>query len=226
MMKQIIRLTGRMIKALVGLFICVLGVVLTINAGIGRAPWDVFYQGLARQTGITFGLAWIYSNIVILFILIWLKEPIGIGTAFDMFICGKIADFLLPLDFLPKGTGFVSGLIIMGIGFFIFASGSCLYMSARLGVGPRDNLMIALVKHAHIPIGTSKIILDGSACLAGWLMGGFVGIGTVVAAFGLGSAIQIVFFLAKFDVKTVKQESFADTFFAIRQKALESIKSL
>jgi uncharacterized membrane protein YczE len=112
---------------------------------------------------------------------------------------------------------FVPGLAMMIAGLFVIALASFFYMGAGYGAGPRDSLMVVLARRTGRPIGFCRVCVEGTALLCGCLLGGRAGIGTVISAFGLGIAVQIVFTLLCFDVQTLHQESFLESCARLRR---------
>jgi len=200
----------RFLRMVIGLFIYSFGIVLTIRANLGLAPWDVFHQGVTKHIPITMGQASIFVGLIIVIIFCIMREKLGLGTIFNMVLIGIFIDFFLSLKFLPDMQNFFSGLLMMIAGLFILAFASFLYIGAGFGAGPRDGLMVAVTKRTKWPVGVVRAVIEVSVLVIGYFLGGYVGIGTVISAFGVSQAVQIVFSLLKFDVKTVKQESLID----------------
>jgi len=195
-----------------GLFLYSLGIVFTINAHIGYAPWDVFHIGLANTVGLSIGTVLILIGIIIGLISVLLGEKIGIGTILNMIFIGLFLDIILKLDVIPVADNLLLGIIMLFIGLFIIAFATYFYIGSALGAGPRDSLMVAVTRITKLPIGICRGIIEFFVVALGWMLGGMVGIGTVLAAFGIGFCVQITFGLLKFDATKVKHESIADTY--------------
>ncbi len=201
-----------MLLAAVSLFANGFGVYLTIQANIGAGPWDVLNLGLAKSLGILYGTASVAVSYAILGIDVVLKGPIGIAMFIDAFVVGKSVDFFNRINLVPKCNSLVSGIIVMLIGLVIMAYTQYTYMSASLGCGPRDTLLVALAKRAkRIPIGVVSITLLSLATLVGWLLGGPVGIGTLICAFATGPIMQAAFSSVRFDATSVHHQHLADS---------------
>ena len=201
----------RVIRLIWGLFLCALGFVLTINANIGVSPWDVFHQGLGSQLGITIGAANIVTAIVIVVFSVLMKEHVGFGTLSNMLLLGMFIDMLMRRGMIPEAHTYTTGVIMMIAGLFILALGTFFYIGAGYGSGPRDSLMVVLTRYLRRPVGFCRFLTEGTALVCGWLLGGHAGIGTIIFAFGIGFAVQIVFTLLRFDVKAVSHETFTET---------------
>lgn len=201
-----------MLLAAVSLFVNGFGVYLTIQANIGAGPWDVLNLGLSKTLGILYGTASIAVSYAILGIDIALREPIGIAMFIDAFVVGKAVDFFNRIGAVPKCDSLLTGIPVMIIGLIIMAYTQYTYMSASLGCGPRDTLLVALAKRAgRIPIGVVSITLLSLATFIGWLLGGPVGIGTLICAFCTGPIMQMAFKSVRFDATHVHHQHLADS---------------
>lgn len=192
------------LMAAVALFVNGLGVYLTIHANIGAGPWDVFNLGLSKTFGILYGNASITVSLMILLIDILLREPIGIAMFIDAVVVGKSVDFFDRLNLVPQPQSLWGSLVMMFIGLVIMGYTQYWYMDAALGCGPRDTLLVGLARHMkRIPIGAVSIALLSMATLAGYLLGGPVGIGTLICAFCAGPIMQAAFQSVHFDATNI-----------------------
>lgn len=195
------------ITAAAGLFIFGFGVYLTIQAGIGAAPWDAFNLGLSKVTGISYGTASITVSFVILFIDMLLREKIGIGMILDAVIVGKAVDLFNYLDLVKTPEDLFLSVVIMTAGMFIMGFSQVIYMKTGLGCGPRDSMLVGLKRRlAKIPIGIVSVAILTAVTLIGWLLGGPIGIGTLICAFLEGPVMQLDFRIAKFDPTAVSHQ--------------------
>ena len=193
--------------AAVSLFVNGLGVYLTIHANIGAAPWDVLNLGLSKTLHIIYGSASIAVSLTILIIDILLKENIGIAMFIDAVTVGKAVDFFEWLDIVPVPKTLVGSIVMILIGLVIIGYTQMLYMKAALGCGPRDTLLVGLTRRVpKIPIGAVSIGLLSTATLVGWLLGGPVGIGTILCAFASGPIMQAAFMSVKFDATGIRHQ--------------------
>lgn len=205
--------------AFISLFINGLGVYLTIHANLGAGPWDVLNLGLSKTFRIAYGNASITVSLIILLIDILMKEPIGIAMFIDAFTVGKAVDFFDRLGIIPTPTSLPGSLAMIFIGLVIIGYTQGLYMRAALGCGPRDTLLVGLAKLFHrIPIGAVSIGMLSLATFVGWLLGGPVGIGTLICAFCAGPIMQGCFRLIHFDATGIHHQSFSESLAVIRQK--------
>ena len=201
-----------MLIAAASLFVNGFGVYLTIQANIGAGPWDVLNIGLSRSLGILYGTASIAVSLSILLIDILLKEPIGIAMFIDAVVVGKSVDFFNWIHAVPACQSLWTGIPVMVAGLFILAYTQYTYMIASLGCGPRDTLLVGLAKRVkRVPIGAVSIALLSTATLAGWLLGGPVGIGTHLCAFGTGPIMQLAFTTVRFDATGIRHQRLMDS---------------
>lgn len=201
-----------MLIAAASLFVNGFGVYLTIQANIGAGPWDVLNIGLSRSLGILYGTASIAVSLSILLIDILLREPIGIAMFIDAVVVGKSVDFFNWIHAVPACQSLWTGIPVMAAGLFILAYTQYTYMIASLGCGPRDTLLVGLAKRVkRVPIGAVSIALLSTATLAGWLLGGPVGIGTLLCAFGTGPIMQLAFTTVRFDATGIRHQRLMDS---------------
>jgi uncharacterized membrane protein YczE len=206
------RFIMRFLELLLGLFLFSLGIVLTINANIGYAPWDVFHVGVSLTTGISIGTASIIVGLVILAIVAVCGEKIGLGTVLNVVLIGIFIDLLMTVSVLPMATNFAGGLVMLIFGLIIISVGSYFYIKSAFGAGARDSLMVLMKRKTNFPVGVCRSAIELTATLVGWFLGGMVGIGTVISVIAIGFCIQITFTILKLDVTTVKHETLKQTF--------------
>lgn len=183
------RLSLRTLRLLAGLFAYGIAIALMIRANLGSAPWDVLSQGVARTTGISFGWATVAISAAVLLLWIPLRQKPGAGTVANAILVGFFADFgllLIPLwDHLAvQVLSFTAGLVLL-------AAASALYIGAGLGPGPRDGLMTGLHAATGWQVWIVRTGIEAAATLAGWLLGGVVGLGTLVFVLTIGPLIQL-----------------------------------
>ena len=194
----------RLIRLFIGLFLYAVGIVLTINANLGLSPWDVFHQGISHLSGITMGQASIVVGIILVIFDAVLGERLGWGTLCNMLFIGVFMDFLMLNHLIPIVKGILPGVIMMFLGMVVIGVASYFYIGAELGSGPRDGLMIALTKKTSKSVRFVRNSIELSALVMGYLLGGFVGVGTLIMAVALGYIIQSSFKVLKFDVSKIE----------------------
>ncbi len=206
-----------LIKASWGLFIFSFGVYFTIFANIGLAPWDCLSMAISGKISLSYGIVHTSISVIILVIDILLREKIGFGTILDAFLVGLYIDVLSLINpYKAIENNLILSVVLIIVGLFAMAYGQSVYMDAGMGCGPRDSLLVGVGRRfPKVPIGLIQGIILSTVLLMGFLLGGQIGIGTVVTTFGIGIAIQIVFSLIKFEPRKVKH-----------QNIYESIKSI
>lgn len=203
---------SRFVRLLVGLCFYGIGVAFNVSSGLGLAPWTVLNHGLSIQVGIKIGQAGQLMGLAILLIDLILREPIGFGTIGNMYFIGSVTDLVLDAGIIPTQVGLPLRALYLLLGMVITVFATFFYMSAGLGAGPRDSLMVGCTKRTQkLQVGTVRMLLEGSAVLIGWLMGGSVGLGTLACAFGMGPLTQIIFKRFSYNVRSVHQESIFET---------------
>ena len=215
------RFAIRLLNMVSGVFLYAFGIAMTIKANIGYAPWEVFHVGLALTTGMTIGAASIIAGIAVVVLVTALGEKFGLGTLASMILTGVFIDIVLWLDFIPVAKNFLAGIVMLFAGLFIISLGSYFYMKSAFGVGPRDNLMVALTRKTKIPVGLCRSTVELLMTFAGWLLGGKAGIGTIISMFAIGFCIQITFQALKFDVTAINHETLSDTYTALKNQQKE-----
>lgn len=173
-----------------GLVVFGLGIALMAQAGIGLGPWEAFHQGIANRTGIPMGTVSILLGIPIIALWWPLGERPGIGTLINVLLIGtatNVGNDILPAQSVPalQFVQMVAGVLVIGLG-------SGLYLAADLGPGPRDGLMVGVHHRFGWSIRRSRTLIEVSVLVAGWALGGTIGIGTVVFAFGIGPVVQVM----------------------------------
>lgn len=199
-------------KTTFGLAIFAFGVYLTISANIGLAPWDSFSMGISYHTPLTYGLAHIVTSCVIVVIDLMMREKIGYGTILDAVLVGLFVDLYDKMGIVPAQSSVPLGIAVMLTGLVIMSLGQFFYMSAGLSCGPRDAFLVGLGKRfPKLPIGVVNTIILSVVLCGGWILGAPIGIGTVVATFGIGLSMQVVFRLLKFEPRSVMHQSLIET---------------
>ena len=172
-----------------GLSLFGLGEGLLIVSFTGASPWSVLAQGISLNIDFSIGTITLFVSIGVLLLWIPLKQKPGIGTILNAIIIASTIDLTLP--YLPQPNDTYLKLLQACIGIFVVGLGSGIYLISNLGPGPRDGLMIGLQKQTGTSIPLIRTILELSAVISGWFLGGVVGIGTVLFVFGIGPCVGI-----------------------------------
>jgi uncharacterized membrane protein YczE len=180
-----------------GLFLCACGIVAFLESRLGLPPWDVLHQGIAKHTPLSFGFANVLVGVIVLFLAWRLGSRPGIGTVANAVLIGLFVVFVVPLSVVQQLAGWALpariGLLVLGV--VLFGIGSALYIGAALGAGPRDSLMLVGALRSGVRIGGARAVLEGSALVVGFALGGKVGVGTLVFALLIGPAVEALFWL-------------------------------
>ena len=211
------KIAYRIFILLLGTALFALGIVLSIQANIGYAPWEVFHVGLALTMNISIGLSTIIAGVVVVVIVTVCGEKIGFGTVCSMILTGVFIDLIFLLNIIHKATNLTLGIAMLITGLFIISLGTYFYIKSAFGAGPRDNLMVVLHRKTKLPVGLCRSVVELFVTLAGWLLGGMVGIGTVISICAIGLCIQITFTIFKFDPAAVEHETLLQTIKKIRE---------
>ena len=179
----------RTIVLFFGLFIFGLGDSLLIQSEIGNAPWSVLAQGVANRLEITMGWSTFAISTLVLLLWIPLKEKPGFGTLSNIAVIAMAIQ--VGVTYFPIQSTYPSGIIYCLLGIALVGLGSALYITCGLGPGPRDGLMTALHHKSGVRIGRVRMGIEGTVLLGGWLLGGTVGIGTLLFATLIGQSIAI-----------------------------------
>ncbi|HEY6801916.1 MAG TPA: membrane protein, partial [Agromyces sp.] len=177
-------LVRRFVQLFVGLFLYGIGIALIVRGELGVAPWDVLTQGIAKQTGLGFGLITVITSGVVLLLWIPIRQRLGFGTVMNALLVGPAADVGLWL--VPPGLDLWVRLILLPAGIVVLAIATGLYIGAHFGPGPRDGLMTGLHAVTGWPIWIVRTGIEVVVLGAGWLLGGNVGIGTLAFALLIG----------------------------------------
>ncbi|MEU2549904.1 hypothetical protein ABZ618_31530 [Streptomyces roseolus] len=189
-------LTRRLVQLYAGLTLYGVSSALLVRAGLGMEPWNVLHQGLAGLTGLTIGLVSIVVGALVLLLWIPIRQRPGLGTVSNVFVIGLAMDGTLAL--LPDGHGLVVRGALMVLGIVLNGLATGLYIAARFGPGPRDGLMTGLHRVTGWSIRLTRTLIEVAVVTSGFLLGGSVGVGTLLYALSIGPLAQ--FFLRFFAV--------------------------
>lgn len=209
----------RLARLLLGLFLYALGIAVTMKANIGYAPWEVFHAGVGKAVGMSIGNVSILTGLAIVLVAFLLGEKLGLGTVLNMVLIGVFLDAILSLGLIPAMESWIPGLAMLFAGLFTISLASFFYIGSGFGAGPRDSLMVALRRKTGLPIGLCRGGIELAAVVVGWLLGGMLGLGTVISAFAIGLCVQLTFRVLRFDPTKVRHETLAATLRLAPRKA-------
>jgi len=180
-----------------GLALFGLGESLLITSGAGVSPWTVLAQGIAGKIGWSIGFTTMIVSFIVLLLWIPLKQKPGMGTILNVFIIAFMIDFSLTL--LPYPQTYIWQVTQAAIGVLVVGFASAIYLTSNLGAGPRDGLMTGLQAATGWPIAYIRIAIEVTVVAIGWYLGGVVGAGTLIFAFGVGPCVALgILFVKRF----------------------------
>ena len=185
---------------ILGLFLFGLGESLIITASIGMSPWTVLAEGLSLTSGLSIGVLTFIISLVVLLLWIPLKQKAGIGTILNVIIIAAVIEWSLP--YLPHPETYLMQIFQAILGTLIVGFASGIYLIANLGPGPRDGLMTGCQRVTNLPIAWVRVFLEITVISIGWVLGGTIGVATVIFAFGVGPAVSLgLYFIASISNK-------------------------
>jgi len=182
--------TGRRLVQLgLGLTLYGCSMAMMVRSGLGLDPWDVFHDGVSRRTELSFGTVVIIVGVAVLLLWIPLRQWPGLGTIANAVIIGLVTDVALAVLTQPAALGWRAGLLVGGV--VLNGLAGAMYIGSQFGAGPRDGLMTGLVRRTGRSIRLVRTSLEVVVLALGWLLGGVVGVGTVVYALAIGPLVQL-----------------------------------
>ena len=178
-----------------GLTLFGLGEGLLLVSLTGASPWSVLAQGISLHIDLSIGVITFFISLLVIFLWIFLDQKPGMGTILNAVIIAFMID--LSINFVGTPNNYFSQLLMAIISVLLVGLGSGFYLIANLGPGPRDGLMTGLQRKTNFPIATVRAFLEVSVVLTGWYLGGTVGIGTLLFAFGVGPAVALGLYIVE-----------------------------
>ncbi len=179
----------QLIRVLIGLFIYGGGLALMVSAEIGLSPWDVLAMGISLQTTLSFGWSTVLVSGLVLLLWIPLKVKLGLGSVLNAVLVGLFAD--LWLTFLPTYELMISKIAVFSLGTLTIGMATGLYISAGLGKGPRDGLMVGTAERTKKPFWMVRSFYEVTVLLIGFSLGGPIGLGTIIFVVSIGYLTQL-----------------------------------
>ena len=210
--EALIKTLIRLPKLMFGFLIIAIGITLTLYADMGLNPWGTFHQGVSEIAGIKFGAVSQLTGLVIIIISLFIKLYPGVGTILNMYFIGYFVDLIDQFNLIPHSYSMSTRIIYLLVGTFLFNYGVYYYLSCELGAGPRDGLLVGLVKITGLSVSIMRPIIEVTIVVIGILLGGSYGIGTLLNAFGGGYILNSIFKWHKFNPKETKQMVITDLF--------------
>ena len=189
-------LARRYIQAVIGITMIGIGVAFNYMANLGLGPWGVLHDGISKTINITYGQAGILTSLISLLLWIPLKQKPGIATIFDAFWIGLTADFII--NIIPQAQTLIIQILYLITGITLIGLGTAIYVGGDLGAGPRDGIMVGLEK-LGLKIGNARTLLEFVAFSIGFVLGGKVGIASIIIVLSIGRVLQV--FMPYFDLR-------------------------
>lgn len=186
---RLIHLGRRLVALYVGLCLYGFSMALMITAGLGLDPWDVLHQGLSLHVPLSFGAITAATGVAVLLAWIPLRQKPGLGTISNVVVIAVAVD--LSIRWLPTFDAIAVRAAMMATGIVVNAFATALYIGAGMGPGPRDGLMTGLVARTGLSVRLVRTCIELTVVATGWMLGGTVGIGTVLYALGIGPLVQL-----------------------------------
>ena len=195
----------KLARCITGLAFFGFGITLFLRANLGLAPWDIFHKGLSKKLDLSIGLVIVGVGLLLLLLWIPLRQRPGVGTILNALEIGFVVNLTKPLigepdQLIIRALMVVAGVVVIGLG-------SALYIGAGLGSGPRDGLMLGLSKYSikgrQISIRVARTAVELTVMVAGLLLGGSIGVGTLIFMFGIGPLVQQI--LPRFEMRLASE---------------------
>ncbi len=183
------RLARRLLQLLVGLVLYGVSMAMLVEAHLGLDPWDVLHEGLAERLPLTFGQVVILTGVAVLALWAPLRQMPGLGTVANVIVIGLASDVALTLLSSPESLSARIALLVAGV--LLNGLAGALYIGAQLGPGPRDGLMTGLVRRTGGSVRVVRTGIEVSVLAVGFVLGGTVGVGTVIYALAIGPLLQV-----------------------------------
>ncbi len=200
------RLARRLPQLLVGLVFYGVSMAMMVRGTLGLDPWDVFHYGVAAGLPLSFGTIVIVTGVAVLLLWIPLRQMPGLGTVANAVLIGLATDAALAVLTTPDGLAGRIALLVGGV--LLNALATAMYIGSQFGPGPRDGLMTGLVRRTGLSVRLVRTSIEVTVVIVGWMLGGVVGVGTVVYALSIGPLVQMLlpWFIVELDVAVVREE--------------------
>lgn len=197
---------SRLLSFAFGMLVMCFGYAMLIKPGLGAAPWDVLHLGVSLHLPFALSLVIFIASVLVLLFNLLLSIYPSIGMVLNILLLGPLMQFAL--SHVPTPETLVGKFLMVAAGVLVAGLGIALYTSADLGSGPRDGMMLGLAKKLGRPVGIVKNGIDILLCLFGWLLGGPLGVGTVIAALLTGPAVQLGYAIVRRLTRVPMMETF------------------
>ncbi|MCT8976439.1 membrane protein [Clostridium sp. CX1] len=199
--KLIIDLIKKMPSLMFGLLLYSIGILLTLYSKLGMSPWDVFHMGIVQHSSLTLGQVSELTGFVILLISYFLGVIPGLASVLNMIFIGLFIDLIEKFKVFSTPDNIIGQMFMLFMGIFVIGWATYFYLRVGLGAGPRDGLMEGLVKKINKPVWMIRGAIEGTVLIIGYILGGPVGIGTLITAGSIGFSVQFAFKIGKYSSK-------------------------
>lgn len=183
-----------------------MGIVCCLNANIGLAPWDLFYLAVSKKIGLTIGMTSSLGSLIIVVFNFLMKEKLGLATILHATLMGPFIDLIIKLNFIPKASSIPLGVFLLLLGLLIIAIGTIVYLSAQLGAGPGEGLMLIFVHKTGKDLSIVRNTIEFIVALTGILLGGSFGLGTILTITLIGPLVKAMAILFKVPIHELQHQ--------------------
>lgn len=199
-----------------GFFLFATGILFILYSDLGLGPWDVFHKGVSLNTFLTFGQTIQVTGLFLLLLSYLLGERPGVGSLCNMVFVGLFVDLLEMTGVFRSPNNLIFQFLMLILGMFLIGWATFFYLKVRLGAGPRDGLMVALVKEFNKPVWFIRGAIEVTALTIGYFLGGPVGIGTLIVALSIGYFVQLAFKIGGYNAKEAKHSNLKEQVLMLR----------
>jgi uncharacterized membrane protein YczE len=215
---KIKKISKKIITLLAAIILYSFAIVLTIHSQLGASPWDVFHLGVVNHSSLTLGQVSQLTGLAIIIAGILLGEIPGFGSLMNMYFIGYFVDIIRKYNLVPYGNQLWQQFLMLILGIYLIGWATYFYLGVGMGSGPRDSLMVGLIKKFNASVWLIRAIIEGTALVIGYLLGGLVGIGTIIMTFFIGFAIQHVFKIMKKSPADIQHTTLLDIYNILKEK--------
>lgn len=215
---EIVFILKRLPRLILGLFLCSVAILLTIYAGLGAGPWDVFHIGIVNHTSLTLGQISQIIGLIVITASFFIGIIPGVGTLLNIYLVGVFLDLLQKTNIFFIPSPLWGKLLMLIIGLWIFGWGSYFYIGSSLGAGARDGLMLGLIKRSNKSVYFIRTIIEVSVLIIGIVLGGPFGVGTIIISLTIGYSVQSAFKLGKYNPSKEEHRTILDLINAYKFK--------
>lgn len=220
----IVGLIRKMPSLMFGLLLYSIGILLTLYSGLGMSPWDVFHMGIVNHSSLTLGQVSELTGFVILLVSYFLGVIPGLASVLNMIFIGLFIDLIEIFKIFSTPHSLIGRMFMLFMGIFVIGWATYFYLRVALGAGPRDGLMEGLVKKINKPVWMIRAAIEGTVLVFGYILGGPVGVGTLITAGSIGFSVQFAFKIGKYSSKDTEHMNLIRLYKYLKQESVEVSK--